>query len=141
LVDTQRWTVKDLLKDVCKNNHDKLRKNSLGWEIYPQGLYNLLMHLKRYKLPILILENGICTDDDNLRWEFICEHLRFIHRAIQEGADVRGYIHWSLIDNFEWNKGFWPRFGLIEVDYKTYKRTVRESAKKFSEVCKTGKLD
>ncbi len=141
LVDTRGWTVKALLMDVCKNNHDNLKKNSLGWEIYPQGLYNLLMHLKRYGLPIFILENGICTEDDELRWEFISEHLKSIYRSRQEGADVRGYVHWSLIDNFEWDKGFSPRFGLVEVDYRTYKRTVRESGRKFSLVCKTGKLD
>jgi len=141
LLDSPGWTVKALLTDVCKNNHDNLKKNSLGWEIYPQGLFNLIMYLKKYKMPIFILENGIYTEDDNLRWEFICEHLRNVYRARQEGADVRGYLHWSLIDNFEWNKGFSPRFGLIAVDYRTYKRTVRESGKKFSLVCKTGRID
>jgi len=59
LVETRRWTITSLLTDVCKGNHDNLKKNSLGWEIYPEGLYNLLMYLKRYKLPIFILENGI----------------------------------------------------------------------------------
>ena len=59
---------------------------------------------------------------------------------MQEGDKVLGYIYWSLIDNFEWDKGFGPRFGLIEMDYNTYKRTIRESARKFSEVCKTGIL-
>jgi beta-glucosidase len=141
LLDSPGWTVKALLTDVCKNNHDNLKKNSLGWEIYPQGLFNLLIHLKRYKLPIFVLENGISAQDDNLRWEFIREHLRNIYRARQVGADVRGYLYWSLIDNFEWNKGFSPRFGLIEVDYRTYKRTLRGSGEKFSLVCKTGKLD
>ncbi|MDP2938027.1 MAG: family 1 glycosylhydrolase, partial [Candidatus Omnitrophota bacterium] len=109
--------------------------------IYPEGLYSLLLKLKKYGLPIFILENGICTQDDNLRWDFIREHLRNIHMAMEEGVKLLGYIYWSLIDNYEWDKGFGPRFGLIEVDYNTYKRAVRESAQKYSLVCKTGKLD
>ena len=141
LVETKGWSVKNLLLDVCEGNHSQLKKNTLGWDIYPQGLYNLLLKLKKYKLPVFILENGICTDDDKLRWDFIYEHLKSINSAMSEGVEVLGYIYWSLIDNYEWDKGFSPRFGLIEVDYKTYQRNIRESAKKFSEVCKTGKLN
>ncbi len=126
--------------DTCSQNHHPLKKNSLGWDIYPQGLYDLLLKLKKYQLPIMITENGICTDDDNLRWEFIREHLKNICLAMEKGADVSGYLYWSLIDNFEWDKGFTPRFGLIEVDYQTYERKIRESGRKFSLVCKTGKL-
>ena len=118
-----------------------LKKNSLGWDIYPEGLYNLLIKLKKYRLPLFILENGVCTEDDNLRWEFICGHLKNIHLAIREGAEVLGYIYWSLIDNFEWDKGFGPRFGLIEVDYQNCQRKIRESARKFALVCKTGRLN
>jgi beta-glucosidase len=141
LVETQGWGLKNLLLDACNKNHSQLKKNSLGWDIYPQGLYNLLLGLKKYNLPIFILENGISTEDDNLRWDFISEHLKNIHLAMTQGTKVLGYIYWSLIDNFEWDKGLGPRFGLIEVDYHTYKRSVRESAKRFSLVCKTGRLD
>lgn len=141
LVDVERWYPRNLALDICKRNHSTLKKNSLGWDIYPEGIYGLLLRLKRYRLPVFILENGICTDDDNARWDFICQHLNYIHMAMQEGVKVLGYIYWSLIDNFEWDKGFSPRFGLIEVDYNTYKRTVRESAKKFSLVCKTNMLN
>ncbi|MCM8796447.1 MAG: family 1 glycosylhydrolase [Candidatus Omnitrophica bacterium] len=112
----------------------------MGWEIYPQGLYDLLMQLKRYNLPIMITENGICTDDDTLRWEYIAGHLESIFRAMQNGAVITGYLYWSLLDNFEWDKGFSPRFGLVEVDYDTFKRNIRESARKFSRVCQTGVL-
>ena len=140
LVAVQVWHLKNLLLDIGKSNQPPLKKNSLGWDIYPQGLYNLLLRLRWYNLPVFILENGICTDDDNLRWEFIREHLENLYLAVREGVKVLGYIYWSLIDNFEWDKGFGPRFGLIEVDYNTYKRTVRESARKFAEVCKTGYL-
>lgn len=88
----------------------------------------------------MILENGICTADDNLRWDFIRQHLKKLHLAMDAGVDILGYIYWSLLDNYEWDKGFAPRFGLIEVDYKTYTRRIRESAKKFAQVCKSGKL-
>jgi beta-glucosidase len=141
LVEVERWNFRNLMIDVCKNNHHPLPKNSLGWDIYPQGLYNLLLKLKKYNLPIIILENGICTDDDNLRWDFIAEHLENIHLAMEQGVNLIGYIYWSLIDNYEWDKGFGPRFGLIEVDYNSYRRTLRESARKFAAVCKTGRLD
>ena len=59
----------------------------------------------------------------------------YVHKAIREGVDVRGYLYWSLTDNFEWNKGFWPRFGLVEIDYKNnLKRKVRESAKEYAKI-------
>lgn len=141
LAETQGWTMRNLFLDNCKKNHSRLKKNSLGWDIYPQGLYSLLTRFKKFNLPIYILENGICTEDDELRWNFIYEHLKAAQLAINEGVNVSGYIYWSLLDNYEWDKGFEPRFGLVEVDYNTYKRTVRESAKKFSVVCGTNQLD
>src|ERR1041385_2734416 len=84
---------------------------------------------------------GICTADDDLRWEFIRDHLKNIHRAIEEGVDVTGYLYWSLLDNFEWAEGYKPRFGLIEMDYATGRRTVRQSARKFAHVCESGILE
>ena len=141
LVDVERWRPKNLILDMCKKNHSRLKKNSLGWDIYPEGLSGLLLRLKKYNLPVFILENGICTEDDNARWDFIYQHLKYIYRAMQEKVRVLGYIYWSLIDNFEWDKGFGPRFGLIEIDYKTFKRSKRESAKKLALVCQTGILD
>ena len=134
------WGINNFASDVCKSNHRQLKKNSMGWDIYPKGLYDLLISLKIYNLPVFILENGICTDDDSLRWDYIREHLESVSKAMNEGVKLLGYIYWSLLDNFEWDKGFAPRFGLIEVDYNTYKRYVRESARKFAEVCRTSKL-
>ena len=110
-------------------------ESDLGWEIYPKGLYNVLKKVRRYKLPIYITENGLADADDSQRTEFIKGHLVAIHQAMQEGADVRGYFYWSLLDNFEWDKGFWPRFGLIEVDYATQKRAIRKSALEFAKIC------
>lgn len=141
LVELERWGIRNLAMDVCKNNHHPVKKNSLGWDIYPEGLYGILLKLKRYSLPVIITENGISSQDDNLRWEYIHAHLKNIYLAMEKGVNVTGYLYWSLMDNFEWDKGFSPRFGLIDIDYTTYKRTVRESAVKFGQVCKTGVLE
>lgn len=136
LADVRVFGPRNIFFDTCQDGHLPLKKNSLGWDIYPLGLYNLLCRLKKYKLPVLITENGVCTEDDSLRWLFINEHLQSVRRALGEGADVLGYIYWSLLDNFEWDKGFAPRFGLIHVDYHSYQRTIRESARRFAQVCK-----
>jgi len=141
LVEAASWQSRSLLLDTCRKGHSRLPQNTLGWDIYPEGLYRVLLRLKRFQLPVFILENGICTGDDARRWDFIREHLLALGRAMQDGLQVRGYLYWSLLDNFEWDKGFDPRFGLIEVDYRTQERRVRESARRFAEVCKTGKLE
>ena len=140
LIELGRWGRDNWVTDVCQEQHHPLKKNSLGWDIYPKGLYEVLMKLKKYKLPVIITENGICTLNDAMRWDYIREHLKSVHRAIQKGVKVTGYLYWALMDNFEWDKGFVPRFGLIDINYKTYQRTVRNSAKKFGQVCKTGLL-
>lgn len=115
--------------------------NDLNWEIYPEGMHHILMDLKKYNLPIYITENGIPDSEDKMRANFIKENLRWMHKAISEGVDVRGYFYWSLLDNFEWDKGFWPRFGLVEVDYKTMERRVRKSALEYEKICKSNELE
>jgi beta-glucosidase len=141
LVDLKGWGIANLAWDVCRDNHLPVRKNSLGWDIYPQGLEEVLLKLKKFNLPVMVTENGICTADDGLRWEYVSAHLKSVYLAMEKGVNVIGYLYWSLMDNFEWDKGFSPRFGLIDIDYSTYKRTVRESAKKFAQVSKTGVLE
>ena len=140
LVHVHSWWIGNLLMETCKDNHHPLKKNSLGWDIYPEGLAQVLLSLKKYNLPVIISENGICTNDDNERWEYIQSHLKNVHLAMEQGVNVTGYLYWSLMDNFEWAHGFAPRFGLIDIDYKTQQRTVRETAKKFAQVCKTGMI-
>src|SRR5438309_1349262 len=83
--------------------------------------------LKKYNKPIFITENGLADARDSQRAWAITQHTKWIGEAIKEGIDVRGYFHWSLLDNFEWSDGFWPRFGLVEVDYKTMERKIRPS--------------
>lgn len=115
--------------------------SDLNWEIYPHGIYRILRKLKEYKLPIYVTENGLADAADSRRAQFIKDHLFWMHKAISEGADVRGYFYWSLLDNFEWDKGFWPRFGLVEIDYKTLERKVRPSAREYAKICKNNELE
>lgn len=91
--------------------------SDLGWEIHPEGIFDILEDLSDYKKPIYISENGLASTNDDRRCRFLISYLKEIYHATLTGVDVRGYFHWSLIDNFEWEHGFDPRFGLIEVDY------------------------
>lgn len=99
----------------------------LGWEIYPEGLLQVLRRVGRFHRPILITENGIATRDDAVRKAYLRDHLAAVSQAQREGLDVRGYFYWSAMDNFEWTEGFEPRFGLIDVNYETLVRTIRPS--------------
>jgi beta-glucosidase len=114
----------------------------LNWEIYPRGLYRLIKKItSRYeRLPILITENGAADHSDRLRKGFIREHLHWLQQALNEGARVENYCHWSLLDNYEWAEGFKPRFGLYAVDYATQKRTLRPSGEFFSRIAETHEL-
>jgi len=129
--------------EVCPTSHrpEAGKITDMGWEIYPEGLYAVLNSLSRYKKPFIITENGIATEDDTLRKRYIKDHLLQIHRAIDKGISVKGYLHWSLLDNFEWAEGFTKRFGLVNVDYNSQKRTVKDSARYYSSVIKDGLRD
>ena len=126
-----------------KKFSDKKRyeKSDLGWDIYPKGIYNVLMELKRYHKPVYVTENGIADAKDTKRAKFIKEHLYWVKRAIDDKIDVRGYFYWSLLDNFEWADGFGPRFGLVEVDYETMERKIRPSAYEYKKICDTNSLE
>ena len=93
-------------------------RSSLGWEVYPEGLYTLI---KRYnfKRPVLITENGIATEDHGERVRFIREHLKRVRRAREEGLNVVGYMYWSLMDNYEWLEGYTAKFGIFTRDRKS----------------------
>lgn len=121
---------------IFKEKKVKYPLSDLGWEICPEGIYSVLLELKRYKKPIFITENGIADAKDQYRGKYIRHILYYVHKAIMDGADVRGYMHWSLLDNFEWDKGFWPKFGLVEVNFKTQDRMIRKSALEYSEIVK-----
>ena len=117
------------------------RRTDMGWSVYPEGIYKAIEKMYRYKRPIYITENGIATKDDDWRIEFIVQHLQYVHKAIKDGYDVRGYFYWSFMDNFEWDKGFAPRFGLVKIDYNTFRRTPRRSAYIYGEISRTKEIN
>lgn len=110
------------------------------WELHAEGMYQSLKSLTRYKKPILITENGLPDAEDAHRGMFIRDHLHAVWRALQDGVDVRGYMHWSLLDNFEWASGYAPRFGLVAVDRTTLERTIRPSARMYAIICKDNQV-
>jgi beta-glucosidase len=114
--------------------HEDTEVSDLGWAVHPEGLGRVLRFVKGYGLPMYITENGIADAADKYRPKYLVSHLKQIATAIQEGADIRGYYHWSLLDNFEWIKGFTPRFGLLNVNYETFERTRRESFHLYKEI-------
>jgi hypothetical protein len=104
--------------------------NDMGWYMEPEGLYPLLLRTwARYKKPIIITENGVADRQDEYRQWWLEQTVIAMQRALSEGVDIKGYMHWSLLDNFEWAYGWWPKFGLIEVDRANgMKRMPRPSA-------------
>lgn len=108
--------------------------SDLGWAVFPEGMKRLLEWVATYQKPILITENGIADRDDSLRENYLRSHLVVLAELIQKGVDIRGYFHWSLLDNFEWIKGFWPRFGLFEVNYENFERVLRPSARAYQSI-------
>ena len=107
--------------------------NDLGWEIFPKGLTELLLRVSREytKVPLYVTENGMSETDDTRREHYYDIHLQAVLDAQKQGADVRGYFAWSLIDNFEWAQGYTSRFGIVHVDYETQVRTPKGSYRAF----------
>ena len=103
-------------------------KTDMGWNVYPEGLCDALLMLKRYKLPLWVSEAGVADEDDDMRADYIARLICCMHIALEQGADVRGYMYWSLLDNYEWDSGFDKRFGLVEINYETLERKIRPSA-------------
>ncbi len=123
----------------CIRNHQgPLPKTQMGWEIYPDGLRNLLVRMARDyvgTLPLVVTENGMAWDDavqdgqvaDPMRQAYVAAHLNATRHAISEGANVQGFFYWSLLDNYEWAFGYEKRFGLVHVDFETMQRTPKAS--------------
>jgi len=109
-------------------------KTDMGWAIYPEGLYFAVKRYASLGVPIIITESGVADATDTIRARFIQQHLYVLSEILRAGYDVRGFYYWSLLDNFEWLEGFEKRFGLFEVDYKTFKRTLREGSKEYQKI-------
>ncbi|MHA1606165.1 MAG: glycoside hydrolase family 1 protein [Candidatus Freyarchaeota archaeon] len=115
-------------------------RSDQGLEVYPDGLRKVLLSLKQYGKPLIVTENGIATRDDEQRRRYLVRHLKAVHDAISQGADVKGYIYWSLIDNFEWVLGYQMKFGLVEVNFESMERRLRESAYLYKEIIEKNML-
>lgn len=138
------YRVKDLhfrtLRFYIEARQEHREMSSVGWEVYPQGIFDVLIDMNSYTLPIYITENGIATTNESKRSRYLVSYLKEVYHAIQAGVDVRGYFYWSLIDNYEWEKGFHPRFGLVGVNYKNFQRTRRKAAFIYSRICKSNSV-
>ena len=112
------------------------------WEFYPDGLYEMIMLAHGYGLPIFVTENGVeDPDGDETGPEFLVPHLAAVHRAIEEGADVRGYFYWTFVDNFEWNHGMDIRMGMYHLDIDTKARTPKLKAQVYGRIASKGGID
>ncbi len=115
--------------DKLKIRHDKM------WGYHPEGLGIMIQKLyKLNKMPVIVIENGICTDDSAERIRSIKEYLKVIHDTMEAGVDIRGYVHWSTWDNFEWNLGPSYRFGLVHVNLYTKDRSMTEAGRFYAKI-------
>ncbi len=112
-----------------------------GWEIYPTGLREVLAEVGAYGLPVYVTENGLADADDDQRPAYIVQHLAVLEQAIADGvADVRGYYHWSLMDNFEWASGYYPKFGLAVASPTSHRLKLRKSGRVFAKVARANAI-
>ncbi|MCC5953252.1 MAG: family 1 glycosylhydrolase [Acidimicrobiia bacterium] len=113
----------------------------MGYEFWPEALEATIRHAAATTgLPVLVTENGLCTDDDARRVEYVRRALEGVLRCCDDGIEVRGYTYWSLLDNFEWAFGYAPRFGIVEVDRSTQRRTVKPSGEWLGRVAQANAL-
>ena len=112
-----------------------------GWEIYPEGLRRVLKLTGSYGKPVYVTENGLADAGDDQRARYLLGHLRRLRAAMRSGeANVKGYFAWSLVDNFEWAAGYYPRFGFFGYDHRTLQRRERPSARVFKRIARSGLL-
>ncbi len=151
-----RWYWNFRFLNKIKNNFDSIglnyyfhskfgskkeyKKNDMGWDIFPEGIFHVLLELKRYKKPVFIAEAGIADRADIYRGQYIKDLVYWTHRAILEDVPIKGFMYWSLTDNFEWAKGYDQRFGLIEINYETKERKIRDSAYEYKKICEDNAL-
>ncbi|MDL4840317.1 GH1 family beta-glucosidase [Aquibacillus rhizosphaerae] len=124
------------------------KKTDIGWFIEPEGFYKILTYIAdRYgNIPIYITENGICVNDgveagevkDARRIDYLKGHITSVNRSLQSGVNLKGYITWSLLDNFEWAEGYSKRFGLVHVNYRSLERTKKDSFYWYKKVAENG---
>ena len=115
--------------------------SDLGWPLLPESLEPVLKRLSKANMPIIITETGLADKHDLYRKLWLDKTILSVRFAIEAGADIRGYLYWSLLDNFEWANGKWPAFGLVDVDYENnFKRTIRRSGVHYATIIKRAKV-
>lgn len=133
-----------LREGFAREQFPDVERNQLGWEIYPHGLERALVAAAPPRLgkPAIVTENGVPEPNgqDAVRPGYLVRHLAACHRATQAGVDLRGYIHWTSLDNYEWAEGFAPRFGLVHVDFATQERTPKPSAYLYRDIIRANGL-
>jgi len=142
IIRSGRRGVKVLLGEVCRLSHhrDAGPISATGWDIYPPGLLAVLERFSGFGLPVMVTENGVATDNETLRSEFIAQHLKSLAQALEKGVNVIGYLYWTLMDNYEWTMGTEARFGLAAVDFNTQQRLPRPCVEQFRHVCAENRL-
>jgi beta-glucosidase len=116
-------------------------KTDMDWDIYPEGIEDALIMLARYNKPLFVSESGLADARDIHRADYIRRQVMATWRALQRGADVRGHMYWSLLDNYEWALGFDKRFGLVEIDYNSLERKIRPSAYMYKKICEENAVE
>jgi beta-glucosidase len=141
LIGVQTYTRMVVGPDGIRPVPDDARRTLMGWEFRPEALGASVRRAAELTgLPVVVTENGVATDDDRDRIEYVDGALRALHGAIADGVDVRGYTYWTLLDNFEWYQGYGPTFGLVAVDLETFERSVKPSARWLGEVARANAL-
>ncbi len=134
-----RPSAKDPFGEICDKRHHQseiLETTQMGWEVRPEGLYQQLIALQSYGKPLVVTENGIATDSDDQRRRYMTSHLQYTALAARQGVPILGYFYWSLLDNFEWDKGYGPKFGLVYAGPGIQERKIKPSAYVFTEMCR-----
>jgi beta-glucosidase len=126
---------------VRRFNAPGAQPTEMGWVSNPVWMREVLNELKRYGKPVYITENGIATSDDTVRERYLIDILANVRGAIEDGVDIRGYFHWTNMDNFEWARGYTAHFGLIAVDRKSLERTIRPSGRLYGRIATANGLD
>lgn len=141
-VGVQTYTRSRVGKDGDLPKEEGVELTQMGWEFYPEALEGTIRYAAaRARVPVYVTENGVATEDDTRRVEYIKRALAGVQKCLKDGIDVRGYIHWSLLDNFEWFFGYRPKFGLVAVDRETQQRTVKPSARFLGAIARRNSLN
>lgn len=140
-VGVQTYTRLRIGRDGVLPAEEGVERTQMGYEYWPDALEaSIRRAVEVTGLPVIVTENGIATDDDTRRVEFIERAVGGVARCLEDGLDVRGYVYWSALDNFEWILGYRPTFGLIAVDRRTQERTVKPSARRLGEIARQNGL-